>query len=147
MAEDEFALTLSLDVAAPINRVWQLMTDIDSWPSWHPLLEAVEDEVVAGGTIVTKMRSGAELSAYVVGAVLDEPEHFEYIAGDPAGVIGWHCWTVTELGPRRTRADNRQGLSGPADGNLTDEMRAGIAARQQAICATFKEAAEWNSSA
>ena len=56
-------------------------------------------------------------------------------------MIGWP-WTLTELEPTSTRADNEERLSGPAVLNLTDEMRAGIAAQQQVIAAAFKDAAE-----
>jgi len=36
MADDEFTWTLPLEVTAPINQVWRLMTDIHRWPNWHP---------------------------------------------------------------------------------------------------------------
>ena len=40
-----------LELAAPIGQVQQVMADIDSWSRWHPLLDAVEGElVVVGGT-------------------------------------------------------------------------------------------------
>ena len=35
-----------LELAAPIGQVQQVMADIDSWPRWHPLLDAVEGELV-----------------------------------------------------------------------------------------------------
>jgi uncharacterized protein YndB with AHSA1/START domain len=142
MADDTFSSILSVEIAASINRVWDLMTDIHSWPDWHPLLEAVSGELTAGSRIVSRLRSGQEQSAEVLVADLDEPFRFVYAAGDRAGVIGWHCWTLTELSPGTTRADNEERLSGPAIQSLTDEMRAGIVAQQRAIAAAFKRAAE-----
>jgi uncharacterized protein YndB with AHSA1/START domain len=139
---DEFTWTLSLRVAAPINRLWRLMTDIHRWPTWHPLLEAVEGDLVVGGTIVTKLRSGPELTAHVLNVDLEEPHRFVYAAGDPAGLIGWHSWTLTELDPTTTRADNEERLTGPAVRNLTPDVRADIAAQQQAIATAFQNAAE-----
>jgi uncharacterized protein YndB with AHSA1/START domain len=101
MADDEFTFAMSLEISAPIHRVWQMMTDIHSWPRWHPLREAVRGELVEGGTIATKLRSGPELSAQVISVNFDEPHYFSYAAGDPAGVIGRHSWTLTELDPRK----------------------------------------------
>lgn len=91
---------------------------------------------------MSRLRPGQEQSAEVLIADLDDPHRSVYAAGNPAGVIGWHSWTLTEWGSSRTRADNEERLSGPAMINLTDVMKAGIAAQQQAIAAAFKRAAE-----
>jgi uncharacterized protein YndB with AHSA1/START domain len=35
MSDDTFTSTLTIEVSAPINRVWSLMTDIHGWPDWR----------------------------------------------------------------------------------------------------------------
>ncbi len=45
-------LTLSRDVAAHPDRVWQLLTDLEAWPRWGPTVRRAEidGEFVTGAT-------------------------------------------------------------------------------------------------
>ncbi|WP_109830178.1 SRPBCC domain-containing protein [Reichenbachiella versicolor] len=46
----------SIQIFAPIERVWQVLTDFENYKSWNPFIESIEGNVELGKTI--RVRAG-----------------------------------------------------------------------------------------
>ncbi|MFN8356663.1 MAG: SRPBCC domain-containing protein [Spirosomataceae bacterium] len=40
-------------INAPVEKVWQALTDFDSYPTWNPLVGSLSGEMKTGGTLTT----------------------------------------------------------------------------------------------
>lgn len=45
------------EIAAPPDRVWRILTDLDRYPEWNPYLSRVEGELGVGNTLVVNAGS------------------------------------------------------------------------------------------
>lgn len=89
------------DIAAPAERVWELLTNVDCWPDWGPTVRLAEldsDSFEAGatGTVMTSigMTLPFEITEHEAGR-----RWTWTVAGIPAT-----DHTVAALGPQRSRA-------------------------------------------
>ncbi|MEV6171606.1 SRPBCC family protein [Streptomyces sp. NPDC051954] len=86
----------TIRIAAPVERVWQLHTEIGSWPGWQPAItEARLEGPVAPGTTFHWSTAGLSIDSTVYS--VDAPHRILW--GGPAhGITGVHEWTFTEDG-------------------------------------------------
>lgn len=92
-------------VNAPIERVWSVLADVDSWPTWWPGLPAAEslDEVLAPGSraqLEVRSPIGLRLN---FGIALDDiaPPGFVSFTAD-GDLRGIGVWTLEQIGPITT---------------------------------------------
>ncbi|MBT0993523.1 SRPBCC family protein [Cellulomonas sp. DKR-3] len=83
-------------IAAPVDLVWRLHTDIARWPAWQTDIEAAQlDEPLRAGTTFTWRTHGLEVASTV--HAVDAPRRILW--GGPAqGIDGLHEWTFTADG-------------------------------------------------
>ncbi|WP_030669648.1 SRPBCC family protein [Streptomyces sp. NRRL B-1347] len=123
----------TLRIAAPLERVWRLHTDIGCWPDWqHAISEARLDSPVAPGATFHWETAGLSIDSTVY--AVDAPHRILW--GGPAhGITGVHEWTFTEDGDDvvvRTRESwagapveaDRDGLAAALDDSLTTWLAA-----------------------
>jgi uncharacterized protein YndB with AHSA1/START domain len=86
----------TIRIAAPVERVWQLHTEIGSWPGWQlAITEARLDGPVAPGTTFHWSTAGLSIDSTIY--AVDAPHRILW--GGPAhGITGVHEWTFTEDG-------------------------------------------------
>jgi hypothetical protein len=45
----------TIDIQAPVNQVWNVLTDFDSYPTWNPFIKWVKGEVKVGNQIEVQL--------------------------------------------------------------------------------------------
>jgi len=98
-----------IQVAAPREQVWSLLTDIDRWPEWQPNVSSakLEGDLAVGTTFRWKAN---ELG---IKSTIQELEHGRNIGwtGTSLGMKAIHLWTLKTHG-NGTRIITEESLSG-----------------------------------
>src|SRR4051812_36951226 len=108
--------TISIDIAAPAERVWQVMSDVDRWHEWTASVDSVkriDDRPMAVGTkgIIRQPKFPKALWTVIA---LDGGSSFTWVSRTPGmRVTGVHSVTTTSAGSRATLALE---LTGPLSG-------------------------------
>ncbi|MFF5205273.1 SRPBCC family protein [Streptosporangium sp. NPDC000396] len=81
-------------VNAPLGRVWDLHTDVSSWPSWQPDITAARaDGPLVPGAVFHWHTAGLDIASTVY--AVEAPSRILW--GGPAhGITGIHQWTFDE---------------------------------------------------
>ena len=114
--------TITTDIAAPAERVWEVMRDVDRWPEWTPSVTSVArqgGEPFAVGTRVLIRQPKFPPALWTVTAV--EPgRSFTWVATGPGfRSVGTHTVEPASNGSRATLALEQQGPLGGLFGRLT----------------------------
>ncbi|MEV7725658.1 SRPBCC family protein [Streptomyces sp. NPDC087917] len=85
---------LSTTIAAPLDRIWRLHTDIDGWADWNPdVTRAALDGPLAPGVAFHWLTHGLDITSTVLQIVPGA----RIVWGGPAqGIEGVHVWTFVE---------------------------------------------------
>ena len=90
----------SLDVAAPPERVWEIMTSFPDWPSWNPDVRWVEIEGdVAPGTGFSWNAGPGVIRSHLTR--VEPPWHLEW-TGKTMGIAAVHAWRLQPTGEGTT---------------------------------------------
>ncbi len=49
-------LITTLDISAPLPKVWQILTDFENWPSWNPIVNKTGGSISAESKLSVTMR-------------------------------------------------------------------------------------------
>ncbi len=116
---DLTSIRTSIDVAAPIEAVWQILTDLEGHADWNPFIVHADGSVVEGSTIaITLQLAGSKPSRFrpVVTEAI-EPVAFEWLGSvGVRGIFdGRHRFDLesTESGTRVTQSESFTGLLAP----------------------------------
>jgi uncharacterized membrane protein len=131
----------TVEIAAPIERCFDIAADIEGAPDWQGSLKDVEvlEEDGEGRPEVVETRSDAKVKTVSsrLRFTYDEPTRIEWVQekGDTKSVKGW--WDLEDLGGGKTRATyglevdpgRMLGmlLRGPAEGKVRDFLLGGAA--------------------
>jgi len=80
-----------IDISAPITEVWGILTKIDDWAQWSPIINQASGDASLGSTLsITMMgkeegKDGPKYSPVIT--ILDEPKSFRWRAKMMAGFI------------------------------------------------------------
>lgn len=133
------------EIAAPAERVWALLTDLDGYARWNPFTTAVHSDRVVGHELILDVRMGPRWRRI---------QRETLLRWDPGDELRWGLlwhdrlfvgerWQRVEvLGPRRCRYETGEqfrGLFAPlVDLCVGDRVQAGF----EAVAAALREAAE-----
>ncbi|MFJ6048813.1 SRPBCC family protein [Streptomyces sp. NPDC092307] len=111
---------LSTVIDAPPERVWDLHTRIDAWPSWNADVDrAVLDGPLVPGRSFRWETHGLDITSTVVELVPGE----RIVWGGPAnGIDGVHVWTFERIDGDRVRVRTEESWSGAPVDAATDEL-------------------------
>lgn len=116
MAEHELLVDTSVDVAAPISVVWDVLADTASYRRWNPYLVRVDGEPVAGSviTVHAAIRGVGEVDYPVDVVAVEPPHHMRWEGGfeDRDAFRGDHHWELTAVTGDRTHVRHWEVLSG-----------------------------------
>jgi len=107
-----------IEVLASPEKVWAILTDIDKWQEWSPIINASQGEASLGSTLTITMMSkeaGKDGPKYRPKIIqLDEPTCFHWRAHMMAGFIFTNDKIIelekTENGTRLTHKETFKGL-------------------------------------
>jgi uncharacterized protein YndB with AHSA1/START domain len=79
-------------INAPIEKIWEIQTDISAWPSWQPDVDGAESEGPLGvGSVFRWQTAGLDITSTV--QEIDPPRRIVW--GGPAqGISAVHVWTL-----------------------------------------------------
>ncbi|MFD4864234.1 SRPBCC family protein [Streptomyces sp. NPDC058412] len=104
---------LSTVIDAPLERIWALHTDIDSWPSWNAHVDQAElDGPLLPGNSFSWKTHGLDITSTVREIVPGE----RLVWGGPAnGIEGIHVWTFEQTGSQVTVRTEESWSGAPVD--------------------------------
>jgi uncharacterized protein YndB with AHSA1/START domain len=85
-------LTTEVFVEAPVNVAWDLLVDVQGWPTWHPGIRSVVADRPPGPGMEFRWRPGP----YRIDSAVQEFEPRKRIGwtGRSPGVAARHVWTL-----------------------------------------------------
>lgn len=85
-------LAAEIRIEAPPDLVWDVLTDVKEWPTWHPGIRSVVADRTAGLAMTFRWRPGP----YQIESTVQEFEPQERIGwiGRSLGVAARHVWTI-----------------------------------------------------
>lgn len=111
-------VTTEIEILAPPEKVWSIITDIDKWQDWSPTINASQGEAAVGSTVTITMMSkeagkdGPKYSPKII--QMDEPTYFHWRAHMMAGFIFTNDKIIelekTDLGTKVTHKETFKGL-------------------------------------
>ncbi|MFI0166399.1 SRPBCC family protein [Streptomyces sp. NPDC017095] len=99
---DETAPVITRDdivIAAPLNRVWHIQTDVENWPAWQPGVSSSVKRTpgpLRPGSSWVWSTEGLENITSTVKQV--EPRRRIVWGGPAQGITAVHVWTFTQAG-------------------------------------------------
>jgi uncharacterized protein YndB with AHSA1/START domain len=130
---------LDVTIDAPLETVWQLHTDIDGWPSWHPdVTTAKLRGPLAVGAVFDWETAGLAITS-TVGELI--PARRIAWGGPAHGIDGIHVWTF-ETDGNQTVVHTEESWDGePVQANPA-ELGAALDASLRSWLAALKATAE-----
>ncbi len=134
-------LSTEIEIKAPTERVWDLLTDFDAFSTWNPFMPRAAGEIKAGERLDITLQppggSGVNIKPLVLKA---EPgRELRWIGRIlmPGIFDGEHIFIIEPLGEDRVRFTQMEEFSGLLSslmtGNLEQSTRSGFAAMNRAL--------------
>jgi uncharacterized protein YndB with AHSA1/START domain len=83
-------------IAAPPARVWAVLVDGASWPSWDSGVDGVEGAIAAGGRITIRSQAAPGRAFPVRVTTFEPPTRLQFTGGMPLGMFkGVRNYTLT----------------------------------------------------
>jgi hypothetical protein len=105
-----------IDIAAPAERVWQVLTDFASYPQWNPFLRQVSGEAKVGARLdVRAQPPGGQPRTFQATVQRLEPNRELAWMGRllmPGLFTGVHSFDLESLGPAHVRLHHRERFTG-----------------------------------
>jgi hypothetical protein len=114
------SFSTAIDIAAPPERVWQVMSDVERWHEWTPSVSSVRlrGPLAVGSTAV--IRQPKFPPAWWKITRLDPGRSFTWVSAGPGlHVVARHSVAPTDRGARATLSLELQGLVGGLFGRMT----------------------------
>ena len=101
--------TAEIDVAAPVETVWRVLTDLERWPSWNPDVTSMSvNGPLANGTVF-RWKAGTRTIVSTIEQV--DPPHVVAWSGKTLGVRATHVWHFEQQG-ETTHVRTQEALKG-----------------------------------
>ena len=117
--------SISIDIDAPAERVWAVMSDVDRWHEWTPSVTSVKrlgGKPLAVGTRAVIRQPKFPPALWKVAAI-DPGRSFTWVSSAPGmRVIGHHSVQPIADGSRATLSLDLQGIFGGWFGRLTKDI-------------------------
>jgi hypothetical protein len=133
-------ITTHLTVDAPVEDVWEALTDLAGYRSWNPFITAAAGAITVGERLnLTIQPAGCLAMAFKPWVTAVEPHHYVEWLGRLAlpGIFdGRHSFTLTSLAGGRTLLQQSETFTGvliPFSGSILARTRAGFVAMNDAL--------------
>ena len=106
------ALHLTIDVSAPSEEVWAVLTNFDTYGEWHPHIRSAHGELVPGGRITVQAAGAGPMSFDAKVVEVEVPHLLVFEGGDPDHILVRHTWKLSALPDGSTRVDDYESFLG-----------------------------------
>ena len=143
---NSLAVSVQTRINAPLEKVWQALTDFGSYHAWHPIL-TLESQAgpLAVGTLLHGQSSGGPAGQQPVAftiARVQEPNHLAWTGGDPGVVAGRHSFQLEQLADGTTEFIESEVFTGPAAPEVIGRQLPELHAAYEISAAAFKKYVE-----
>jgi hypothetical protein len=143
---NSLSVSVQTRVNAPVEKVWQVLTDFGSYRNWHPIL-TLESQAspLAVGTLLRGQSSGGPAGQQPVAftvARVQEPSYLAWNGGDPEVVAGRHSFQLERLADGTTEFSESEAFTGPAAPEVIGGQLPQLHAAYEAFAAAFKKYVE-----
>ena len=135
-------ISTSIDIAAPVERVWAVLMDFPAYSRWNPFIVVLVGSAVPGAKLQVTMRpEGGRAMSFAPTVIACEPNREFRWKGKvlvPGIFDGEHCFRVSSLGPGASRFLHEElftGLLAPLimRGSMKASTQAGFEAMNRAL--------------
>ena len=141
-----------IDIQAPAERVWQVLTDFARYPEWNPFIRRINGEPKEGARLRVYIEPpGAKGRTYRPKVLKAEPKHELRWLGRPLipGLFDCdHIFTIGHIGSERVRFVQREIVSGVLVASyahdLEMKMRLGFEQMNQALKTRAEQVCAFN---
>jgi len=138
------ALSVSVQtrINAPLEKVWQVLTDFGNYHTWHPIL-TLESPAgpLAVGELLQGQSSGKQPVTFTI-ALVQEPNDLAWTGGDPEVVAGRHAFQLEQLADGTTEFIESEEFTGPAAPEVIGGQLPELHAAYETFAAAFKKCVE-----
>ena len=118
--DDRYVITRSIDLPAPVERVWRAVSDADEIAHWFPNQSATLD-LQPGGTGLFTWEGHGPFP--IVVEALDEPHYLAWSWGHESDAVGNHACRVAARGDGERHPPDRHGVGIRTPTALRGELR------------------------
>ena len=136
-----------IDISAPPSKVWSIMSDINGWKEWSPIINDSQGTAALGSELTITMmgkeegKDGPKYSPVIT--AFDEPTYFRWRAHMLAGFIFTNDKIIeleeTSSGTRLTHTETFKGLLAPV---FCGQMEKGVPPMLNSMNKALKDLAE-----
>ena len=109
-------LFTEIEIDAPTDRVWTVLTDVEKWAEWNAFIPEVKGEISVGGRIFVRVAppNGRAMSFKATVTCFHENRDFIWVgsAPIPGAFRGEHIFELRPIDDGRTRLVHREEFSG-----------------------------------
>src|SRR5687767_10361912 len=135
-------ITTHVTIKAPVEAVWQTLTDLSAYREWNPFITSAAGSVAIGGRLdLTIQPPGARAMTFRPWVTsLEEHRYLEWLGRlvMPGVFDGRHSFTLTPTASGRTllqQSETFSGLMVPFTGSILTRTRTGFTAMNEALAA------------
>jgi hypothetical protein len=131
-------IATQVEISAPVERVWQVLYDMDRWASWNPLIKAAGVPRQGGKVDIEVGMPGRKPFAFRPTIIACKPNVELRWRGRlwlPGLFDGEHGFLLSALGPKKCHVDHFERFSGLLVKRLLNEkeIRFGFTAMNRAL--------------
>jgi uncharacterized protein YndB with AHSA1/START domain len=79
-------------INAPVEKIWEIQTDVSGWPAWQPDVDGAESEApLEVGSVFHWQTAGLDITSTV--QEIDPPRRIVW-SGPAQGISAIHVWTL-----------------------------------------------------
>lgn len=109
-------LDTSIDIDAPVHRVWEIFAALSAYPQWNPLIRRIDGELTLGGRLNVRVEppEGMPMSFRPRIEALEPGRRLTWVGAFVHGRLfrGEHSFELVPLEGGRTRFVQRERFSG-----------------------------------
>jgi uncharacterized protein YndB with AHSA1/START domain len=147
MQEDDpfVTVTVTTDIAAPPETVWQILTEFSLYSAWHPVmsLDGAAPELAPGARLAFRLSGGAAGDqAFTAELTQVGPPHMLAWQGGIPGVFGLHTFELRAIAGDGTRFTDTERWSGSMAASAIADHHAVLEKEYARSAGALKEEAE-----
>jgi hypothetical protein len=140
-------VTTSIEIAATPDHVWAVLSDLASYPRWHPVFVSVTGQLAAGGTLTittTHPTSGRTITGKVKVRDVEPDRELRWVSKLAGMTISERVFALSPdgAGTLLMQSQTYRGLGGQRGGRLTLTAISRIENAFEAINQAIKQQAE-----